>query len=93
LTLGFLGTGRNRTKFTLMKTSNSQVSRIIKDVSTIVTLDNGNEFTMCGEIVNGELDIDSVGVTYYESNEFDKLSESDAVSIKLIAFNELKRFR
>jgi len=76
-----------------MKVSNSQVSRITKDVSTVVEDDNGKEFTMCGEIVNGELDIDSVGVTYYESNEFDKLSEVEVQSFKLAAFNEFKRFR
>lgn len=76
-----------------MKVSNSQVSRITKDVSTVVALDNGKEFTMCGEIVNGELDIDSVGVAYYESNDFDELSEVEAESVKKAAFNELKRFR
>lgn len=76
-----------------MKVSNSQVSRITKDVSTVVEDDNGKEFTMCGEIINGELDLDSIGVAYYESREFDKLSEVEAQSFKIAAFNELKRFR
>lgn len=76
-----------------MKVSNSQVSRITKDVSTVVEDDNGKEFTMCGEIINGELDLDSIRVAYYESREFDKLSEVEAQSFKIAAFNELKRFR
>ena len=76
-----------------MKVSNSQVSRITKDVSTVVEDNNGKQYTMCCEIINGELDLDSVGVTYYESKEFDKLSEVEAQSFKLAAFNEFKRFR
>ena len=76
-----------------MKVSNSQVTRIAKDVSTVVEDDNGKEFTMCGEIINGELDFDSIRVAYYESREFDKLSEVEEQSFKIAAFNELKRFR
>jgi hypothetical protein len=74
-----------------MKASNSQVERITKLVSTVVEDDKGKAFTMCGEIVDSVIDIDSVGVAYYESKEFDKLSEVEAQSFKLAAFYEFKR--
>lgn len=75
-----------------MKTENTHVSRIVKDISTLVTLEDGKEFTMCGEIVNNDIDIDSVGVVYYESSEFSKLDEELCNQIKQAAFIEFRRF-
>lgn len=76
-----------------MKFSNTQVERITKDVSTIVTLEDGKEFTMCGEIVNSEMDFQSVGVAFHELKEFNTLNEDLAYKIKVMAFNEMKRLR
>jgi len=75
-----------------METSNTEVFRTTKNISTLVTLSDGKEFIMCGEIINDEIDIKSIGVTYYQSKEFDKLSEEDAEKVKSATLKEFRRF-
>jgi hypothetical protein len=74
-----------------METINSQVSRIVKDVSTTVILDNCREFIICGEITDGILNFESIGVVFYQTSEFDLLDEDLKYKIRIIAFNELRR--
>jgi hypothetical protein len=78
-----------------MKFSNSQVERITKDVSTITTLDDGKEFTLCGEIVNGEIDIDSVNIVFHEISwlprySFDDKSDKQGRWARIAMFRSIK---
>jgi hypothetical protein len=75
-----------------MKAKNSRVERITKDVSTVVTLESGKEFTICGEIIDKVLDFQSVDVAFYQAKEFRELTDEDTYRIKVAAFYELQRF-
>ncbi len=73
-----------------MKAKDSCITSITKDCETVIIIDEQTEFTICGEVVNDELMIDSIGVVYYQSKKFNALDDNVIEEIKKIAAASFK---
>ena len=76
-----------------MKVDSSYCQRVTKDVVCSVVVSEDVGFTMCGEIINGDIEESSIAPTFYQSSEFKKLDENVQNEIVKLAFEEFKRFR
>lgn len=73
-----------------MKVESLNVERITKDVSCKVITDNGTEWTMCGEIIDGDMDGNKVAPVFYQSDAFAKLCDEERTEITEFAFWEFR---
>lgn len=55
-----------------MKTKDTNINRTTKDISTMVVLDDGKEFIMCGEIINSVLR-SYIAPVFHQNDEFENL--------------------
>jgi len=57
-----------------MKVDSSYCQRVTKDVVCSVVISEDVGFTMCGEIINGDIEESSIAPTFYQSSEFKRLA-------------------
>jgi hypothetical protein len=75
----------------MYKITNLQIDGEVKYLSCKVELNQQHEFIMCGEVKNGQLNIDTVNCVYYQYFEWDQLPEETQIGIRRIAFEQMKK--
>ena len=75
-----------------METRNTKIERKVFDINTIVVMPSGKEFTMCGEVVNGVVKMDSVDIVFWQKENFELMNETVQESVKETAYAEFKRY-
>ena len=72
-----------------MKVSSIIIERTVQDISCVITLDNGKDIIMCGEVVDGNVKRE-VRPTFYQQAEFDALDERTQDKITGLAYSNFK---
>lgn len=73
-----------------MKTFKPAIERTVLDVSVVIVLDDKQDFIMCGEIINGNVLLRSIDVTYHQKKEYDLLNDATKKDIVALAYEKFR---
>ncbi len=75
-----------------MKASNTKIGKVIENITTKITLENGKTFLMCGEIVNNNLIRSSITPSFHQLTRFNKLPDEIKRTLIQTTYREFKKF-